>query len=405
MTVFGTLTLLPTLTAFAEDEEQVVLTRKFVEGAALYAQLWPGRLRVLMHPAAQRSNDLDHVVVRKRELPFELDVCAFDGPQLAARIVDSALVLGGPDYRMPHLADFCRAQKIPCVNVTEYSLRTRWQIANVQAPSRLRFLRTAAWELNQERLTLRSISRAAGVQCNGTPTYSLYRRFSPDPLLYFDTRTRRDMFASATDMAERARRLSRAEPLTLAFSGRLIPMKGAEDLIDVAAQLKRRMFPFRFLIAGDGSSLPAMRERVRREGLHEVEFLGVLPFETGLMPLMRSEVDLFVACHRQGDPSCTYLETLAAGVPIIGYENEAFAGLLGLGEVGFGVPMNRPDLLAQRISELSRSEIIERSERGLRFARQHAFEKTFERRVEHLIEIAERWQLGHARPSSMPAHG
>jgi glycosyltransferase involved in cell wall biosynthesis len=391
MTVLGTLTLLPQLSGMADGPDRVVITRKFLEGAELYASLWPGRLKVIMHPGREHTTDLDHISVKPRELPFDLELARFDGPELPSRLAGSALVLGGPDYRLPRLVDDCRTQNVPCVQVTEYSLRTRWQIARIHAASRLRFLRTAVWELNQERLTLQGISRSAGVQCNGTPTYALYRRFSANPLLFFDTRMRRSMFATPGDMERRAQRLQSGQPLTLAFSGRLIPMKGAEDLIEVASQLKRRKFPFRFLIAGDGSSLPAMQERVRREGLEEVEFLGVLPFETGLIPLVREQVDLFVACHRQGDPSCTYLETLAAGVPIIGYENEAFSGLLSLAELGFGVPLGRPALLAQRITELSRSEILDRAHDGLRFARQHGFERTFERRIEHLREIAERW--------------
>jgi glycosyltransferase involved in cell wall biosynthesis len=190
-------------------------------------------------------------------------------------------------------------------------------------------------------------------------------------------------------MARRERRLFSGAPLTLAFSGRLIPMKGAEHLLDVASQLARLRFPFRFLIAGAGSSAPQMQERIAREGLHQVEMLGVLPFGEQLMPRMRNEVDLFVACHRQGDPSCTYLETLAAGVPIIGYANEAFTGLLNLAEVGWGVPLDQPRRLAERIAQLGRAEIIRRSHSGLAFAREHGFEATFDRRLQHLVCIAE----------------
>ncbi|MFT3925070.1 MAG: glycosyltransferase [Myxococcales bacterium] len=398
MASFGTLTILPYFTAFVPDPEHVVLTRKFLEGIERYRRLWPGRVKVLLHPCPQMTGDLDHIKVKPRELSFDLEVFNFDGPGLKEKLAGSGLVMAGPDWRIPNLIELCKELDVPCVNITEYSLQTRLQIAWVTAPRSLRFLRTALWELNQELFTLRTISRSAGVQCNGTPTFGWYRRFSKNPLLYFDTRTEQAMFATPGEMDARARRLREGRPLTLAFSGRLIPMKGAEDLIEVAAQLKRRNFPFRFLIAGEGSSLEAMQARVRREGLHEVHFLGALPFATELVPLVRREVDLFVVCHRQGDPSCTYLETLAAGVPLIGYENEALAGLLKLADVGFGVPLNQPERLAQRIIELSREQILERAHIGLRFARQHAFEKTFERRVEHLVEIADQWH-SRGRPS------
>jgi len=394
----GTLTVLPYFAAAAPDAEHVVLTRKFIAGMERYCRLWPGRVQVVLHPAEQLSSDLDHVAVKPRDLPFDVAVERFDSPRLKDHLEGSTLVLGGPNHYVPDLVQQCARLDIPCVNITEYSLQTRLQIARIDHPNPLRFMRTALWELNQERLILRSIARAAGVQCNGTPTFAWYRRFSKNPMLYFDTRTELSMFATPAEMEDRARRLREERPLTLAFSGRLIPIKGAEDLIEVASQLKRMGFPFRFLIAGEGSSAPAMRERIEREGLHEVQMLGALSFADELIPLLRREVDLFVVCHRQGDPSCTYLETLAAGVPLVGYRNEAFSGLLELADVGFDVRRDVPEQLARRIVELPRTKILERARTGLRFAREHAFEKTFERRVEHLIEVAERWH-GRRRTS------
>jgi glycosyltransferase involved in cell wall biosynthesis len=389
----GTLTLLPPIGGVRDTTGRVLITQKFLSGMELYCRLWPGRVRVVLHPQDRASTDLDHVAVHARDLPFELALCRFDGPELAQHLAGSALVLGGPDYRIPNLVSLCRKLGAPCVFVTEYSLRTRFQIGRIgHDDSIVRRVRHAVWEVNQERLILKELTRAAGVQCNGTPTYSLYRHFSKNPLLYFDTRSDETLFATPAEMAQREARLRGSEPLTLAFSGRLIPMKGAEHLLDVAAALKRRKFPFRMLIAGDGSSAPAMRERIVRDGLSEVQLLGVLPFRTGLVPLMREQVDLFVACHRQGDPSCTYLETLAAGVPIAGYTNEAFAGLLGLAEVGVGAPLDRPERLAELIQRTPREELVRYSHAGLRFAREHAFEATFRRRIAHLIGIAEAWQ-------------
>lgn len=39
-------------------------------------------------------------------------------------------------------------------------------------------------------------------------------------------------------------------------------------------------------------------------------------------------------CHRQGDPSCTYLETYACGMPIVGYNNQAHQGILASNNAG-----------------------------------------------------------------------
>jgi glycosyltransferase involved in cell wall biosynthesis len=136
-----------------------------------------------------------------------------------------------------------------------------------------------------------------------------------------------------------------------------------------------------------------MRREVEREGLTDcVTFRGILDFETELAPLVRDEVDLFVCCHRQGDPSCTYLETFACGVPIAGYANEAFSGLLERVCAGVSVPIGDVHGLADAIARLARPDahgsLEAMGQSALDFARQHTFESTFERRVEHFRSVA-----------------
>ena len=66
---------------------------------------------------------------------------------------------------------------------------------------------------------------------------------------------------------------------------------------------------------------PVMRRAMRMafsryELWGEVQFRGNLDFKHRLVPLLQNEIDLFVCPHVQGDPSCTYLETMACGVPL-----------------------------------------------------------------------------------------
>jgi glycosyltransferase involved in cell wall biosynthesis len=168
-------------------------------------------------------------------------------------------------------------------------------------------------------------------------------------------------------------------------------MKGADDLVRVAKLLRQSGLPFHLSIFGDGDLKSSMTAEIEREGLNKcVTLEGVLDFHAGLMPRVRETVDLFVCCHRQGDPSCTYLETLSAGVPIVGYANEAFAGLARFGKFGWTVPLGNSALLAQEISRLaqSRAELTAAAEAAISFARQHTFAATFQRRVAHLREVA-----------------
>jgi glycosyltransferase involved in cell wall biosynthesis len=160
----------------------------------------------------------------------------------------------------------------------------------------------------------------------------------------------------------------------------------------VAAALQRRGIRFEMSLYGSGALEGALREQIAAEGLEgRVRLEGLLEFHRELMPRLRDTVDLFACCHPQGDPSCTYLETMAAGVPMVGYENESFAGLMRRGPIGWGVPIGQVEAMADVIARLDRDrgELAERAEAALAFAREHTFEATFARRVAHLREVAE----------------
>jgi hypothetical protein len=77
-------------------------------------------------------------------------------------------------------------------------------------------------------------------------------------------------------------------------------------------------------------------------------------------------------------------------VPIVGYANEAFKGIVAQSQAGWLVKMDRPKLLAKKVAELNikRDEIEAMSFKSLDFARQHTFEKTYEARISRMIQIA-----------------
>jgi glycosyltransferase involved in cell wall biosynthesis len=80
----------------------------------------------------------------------------------------------------------------------------------------------------------------------------------------------------------------------------------------------------------------------------------------------------------------------AAGVPIVGYANEAFAGLTRLGPFGWSTPLGDVSSLADEIARLARDReaLARAATSALRFAREHTFESTFKRRIDHLSEVA-----------------
>lgn len=370
---------------------KVRLTGKFLSGMQSYTDLWDGPITLVAEPdEAPGTDNLDDLWVDPDTLPYELVIAPFDTAKARETMLSAGVVMGGTDHRLNGVAAECARQGVPYVLVTEYSLQTRYQVIDADNPPFWRRWRRRAWARGQERANESSARHAAGVQCNGTPTYEAYKDLNANTLLYFDSRVSEDMIPSAGSLVDLPSAWTTERPLRLAFSGRLNAMKGADHLVNVAVALKKAGLPFVMEILGDGPLKASMASEIAANGLNDqVHLKGVLDFATELMPHLRTSVDLFVCCHRQGDPSCTYLETIACGVPIVGYDNEAFAGLLRICDAGRQVPMGDSNALAQVIVELSRSPGTMRkmAEAGIAFARERTFEREFFRRIEHMKSL------------------
>lgn len=384
------LVLLPSLTGFPLADGRVSLTRKFMEGVEELMRFWQGPVSVLLEAHAQPGDNLDNMAVAPRDLPFSLKIVNFDALVNEGELRDASVALGSTGYRQNHIPKLCHRLGVAFAITSEYSLTTRYQIADSFAPNWSRKIRQRLWELRQERRQVQAIRQSQGLQCNGTPTYEAYKELNPNPMLFFDTRVTQAMLATRDDLDLRWSHCLKGEPLRLLFSGRLIPMKGAEHLIETARHLRDLGVKFELTICGDGESSTRIEAAIRRHGLGDrIHMTQVLDFHRELIPKVKRETDLFVCCHRQGDPSCTYLETMSCGVPIVGYDNEAFRGVVRASGSGWLTPMNQPLPLALRIAELDRDrgQLVCASNRALAFASAHTFEQTFSRRVEHLRSL------------------
>jgi colanic acid/amylovoran biosynthesis glycosyltransferase len=358
-----TLVVISPLPGLLRKPDRVVLTQKFVDGIRLYHRLWQGPILHICEPAVTLTDSLDSIEISLREPEFETVCCDFSESSLAKNIPSEAVVLVAAGEQFNHVSALCRAKNVRCVYVTEYSLQTRLQIADEYHSNIVRRLWAKARQVKQEFAQRRAIKRADGTQCNGVPTYQAYKGLNSRPLLFFDSRIEADMLANEATIERKAVRRRTDGKLRLAFTGRLNLMKGVDDLPRVGAQLKRMGVSFEMAICGDGDYRPRLEKEIVRLGLEDTIFLkGILEFKSELIPFISRDVDLFVCCHRQGDPSCTYIETMACGVPIVGYDNGAFSGLHHYSLTGWPTPMGRPDLLAEKIYRLqSASGELERA--------------------------------------------
>lgn len=383
------LVMLPSVPVW-RDGQRLTFDRKFYDGMLLQVKCWPGEIRCAMSAGNSEPPSFGLVSKSPDELPFQCVVRQDKESITGAHLDGAAVVLGAGDmFDQFHVARLCQANGAACIYAIEYTLETRYQIAAMSTNNPVVKLRRYFFLWNGERKRRAAFALADGLQINGTAAYEQYGHFNK-PLLYFDTRVQTDVILSDDQLEGRLQQLGKGGPLRLAFSGRLVRMKGADHLVELARRLKQRNVDFRMTIYGAGDLDAELEGFVERHGLRDVVDLpGSVDFYERLLPEIKQDVDVFVMLHRQSDPSCTYLETLSCGVPIVGYTNRAFAGLLELADVGWGAEMDDIEAVADIIQRLAarREEIANKSQTAVQFARLHDFETTFQKRMDHLASF------------------
>ncbi len=370
--------------------DRFVLDDKALSGFYLYQKFWGGPIRAIFRESSGPVQPFSRAI-DITSLPFKIIVLPETAEISVAELVGADVVLAVGDNHLDFpVAELCQTMGIPMAFAIENIPVTRHQISLLSDAAPWRKFKSLAWTVLSERKRLKAFDRATALQANGTPATRHYSRVNNNILTYFDTRLSDAQQVTTSERDARKARLLSQAPLRLAFSGRLERLKGADHLVPVARQLLKKGVDFHLDIFGPGSLEQSMRDAVAAAALADhVTFHGPVDFDDTLVPWMKAHADIFLCCHRQSDPSCTYLETLGCGVPIMGYDNLAFSGLLGLADVGWKVPIGNVDAIVDCLYRLNskRAEICTKSDAAADFSADHSFEKTFSMRVEHLRSI------------------
>lgn len=115
----------------------------------------------------------------------------------------------------------------------------------------------------------------------------------------------------------------------LLYLGRLAKEKNLDDLLDVAAAVPGATL----LVAGDGPDGARFRAEAERRGL-DVVFGGMVDPKD--VPVWYAAADLFLSASTSETQGLTYLEALAAGLPVICRADDCLRGVLQNGVNGYG---------------------------------------------------------------------
>lgn len=131
-------------------------------------------------------------------------------------------------------------------------------------------------------------------------------------------------------------------------TSRLEHQKGFDTVIRALPYLPEHV---KFVVVGDGTEEPALRDLVRTLGLrHRVIFVGRV--DRHLVTLYRKACDIFVAPSRSEGLGNAFVSALASRLPLVTTGVGGIADYARDGETAWIVPVDNPQALAQKIEEV-----------------------------------------------------
>jgi len=367
----------------------LTIDRKFHEGMLKYCETI-GQPLTTIHPALRNDQPImDRVTVKSVDLPYTVKVvrtnragCALPAELLGlhSQFAVSDLVYGNG----MNCARIARASRVPYILLLEYDLRTQIIDSTSHIGGNVRRAIRAARCVSNYVASIRDMVSAHSIHCNGYPIYDATVHVNNRRLLYLDSRMASDMLIPHDDLAARlAARTGR--PLRLLYSGRYERMKGADDAVKVAIACQRRGLDVEMSCYGQGTLREAMRQLA--QGAPQPERITIhdaIPYPD-LVTISRT-FDVFVCCHIQSDPSCTYLESYGAGLPIVGTGNRMWLRLCRDSSAGLVAPIGDIERLADGVAALAANpdRLAALSIKARAFAEKHCFENEYRKRTDAL---------------------
>lgn len=148
-------------------------------------------------------------------------------------------------------------------------------------------------------------------------------------------------------VSPKARHLRKSASTIITVS-RLVPKNGIDTLIKAVAEIKKEFPEIRCHIIGDGPERKSLELQATNYQLQtNIKFFGSIPYDE--IPRYLHAADVFVRPSRSEGMGNSFVEALAAGLPIIGTPVGGITDIIEEGKTGFFAKPDDPSDLAEKI--------------------------------------------------------
>lgn len=142
--------------------------------------------------------------------------------------------------------------------------------------------------------------------------------------------------------------------VTIGYAGRMSEEKQPQIMLELAEASRSWSTEVRFICAGQGPLLDALRQEVSHRGLQDrLEFPGFVDAATWL-----SDVDILVNCSRIENLPMSILEAMGRGIPAAAFSVGGIPDLIEPHQTGILAPPGRTDLLCEGVQRMVEDSVV-----------------------------------------------
>lgn len=166
-----------------------------------------------------------------------------------------------------------------------------------------------------------------------------------------------------------------ADTFTLLFLGRVAPEKSIDMIIDCMPELKENQPSIRLVIVGGGPGLEDLQDQAKRLGVQDIIYFAG-PKEAALVPYYYYACDAFISASISETQGLTYIEAMAAHLPVLARYDKNLDGIIQNQQNGFFF-YDQPSLI-ERVKQLASMDLTAMKQQAYEDSKKYSSEAFYE---------------------------